>query len=382
LDGQTPEHTEALTIPVRRTPWQRIGRQLRLLAALAAAIAGLYVLGDWVHDRFTHVYIDDARIGADVISISSRVSGLVASLHVVTGKTVKVGDTLVRIDDRDAKLRLAELNARLMSIDSERDRLTAQKQLIDLRTSSQYTMHESRIEAAKAALAGRKLDLDLARTDFQRTKTLNERKVVSRQRLDEKRAVFRVAEQAHQQARAEVSAANAGLLGAAADRQQLEVLDREITALSHQKEELTAQRDRQGLDLGDRVIHSPINGVIDRIFVNPSEFVSIGQRLLMVHDPRKIWVDANVKETDVRHLKLGSPAKISIDAYPDQLFRGTITRIGNAATSQFALLPTPNPSGNFTKIAQRLTIRVELEKASDLLRPGMMVEVNIGIDGR
>jgi membrane fusion protein, multidrug efflux system len=382
LDGQTPEHTEQLTLPVRRKPWQRIGRQLRLLAALAAVIAGLYVLGDWIHNRFTHVYIDDARIGADVISISSRVSGLVTSLHVVTGKTVKVGDTLVRIDDRDARLRLAELDARLMSIDAERGRLTAQKQLIDLRTSSQYTMHESRIEAAKAALAGRKLDLDLARTDFRRTKTLNERKVVSRQRLDEKRAVYRVAEQAYQQARAEVSAANAGLLGAAADRQQLEVLDREITALSHQKAELTAQRDRQGLDLGDRVIRSPINGVVDRTFVNPSEFVSVGQRLLMVHDPRKIWVDANVKETDVRHLKLGSPAKISIDAYPDEVFKGTITRIGNAATSQFALLPTPNPSGNFTKIAQRLTIRVDLEKASDLLRPGMMVEVNIGIDGR
>ena len=382
MDGQTPEHTEQLTLPVRRKPWQRIGRQLRLLAALAAVIAGLYVLGDWIHNRFTHVYIDDARIGADVISISSRVSGLVTSLHVVTGKTVKVGDTLVRIDDRDARLRLAELDARLMSIDAERGRLTAQKQLIDLRTSSQYTMHESRIEAAKAALAGRKLDLDLARTDFRRTKTLNERKVVSRQRLDEKRAVYRVAEQAYQQARAEVSAANAGLLGAAADRQQLEVLDREITALSHQKAELTAQRDRQGLDLGDRVIRSPINGVVDRTFVNPSEFVSVGQRLLMVHDPRKIWVDANVKETDVRHLKLGSPAKISIDAYPDEVFKGTITRIGNAATSQFALLPTPNPSGNFTKIAQRLTIRVDLEKASDLLRPGMMVEVNIGIDGR
>jgi len=382
LDSQTPEHTEALTYPVRRKPLQRLGRQLRLLAALAAVIAGLCVLGDWIHDRFTHVYIDDARIGADVISISSRVSGLVTSLHVVTGKTVKVGDTLVSIDDRDAKLRLAELDARLMSIDAGRGRLTAQKQLIDLRTSSQYTMHESRIQAAEAALAGRKLDLNLARTDFQRTKTLNKRKVVSRQRLDEKRAVFRVAEQAHQQARAEVSAANAGLLGAAADRQQLEVLDREITALSHQKEELAAQRDRRGLDLGDRVIRSPIDGVVDRVFVNPSEFISVGQRLLMVHNPRKIWVDANVKETDVRHLKLGSPAKISIDAYPDEVFSGTITRIGNAATSQFALLPTPNPSGNFTKIAQRLTIRVDLEKASDLLRPGMMVEVNIGIDGR
>ena len=206
--------------------------------------------------------------------------------------------------------------------------------------------------------------------------------MVSRQRLDEKRSVFRVAEQAYQEARAEVSAANAGLLGAAADRQQLQVIDRQITALSHQQDELRTLWDRMGLDLGDRVIRSPIDGVVDKTFVNPSEYISVGQRLLMVHDPSKIWVDANVKETDVRHLKLGSPAKVSIDAYPDEVFKGTITRIGNAATSQFALLPTPNPSGNFTKIAQRLTIRVDLEKASDLLRPGMMVEVNIGIDGR
>ncbi len=382
MDGPAPEHTEAITYPARRKPWQRIGRSLRMLAALAAGIAGLVVLGDWIHDRFTHVYIDDARIGADVISISSRVSGLVASLNVVTGKTVKTGDVLVQIDDRDAKLRLAELDARLLSLDAERERLVAQKRLIDLRTSSQYTMHESRIEAARAALAGRKLDLDLARTDFHRARTLNDRKVVSRQRLDEKQAVFRVAEQAFQQARAEVSAAEAGLLGAAADRQQLEVLDREIAALSHQKEELAAQRDRQGLDLGDRLIRSPINGVVDRTFVIHSEYVSVGQRLLMVHDPRRIWVDANVKETDIRHLKIGSPAEVSIDAYPDRAFNGTITRIGNAATSQFALLPTPNPSGNFTKIAQRLNIRVELEETSGLLRPGMMVEVKIGIGGR
>ena len=162
----------------------------------------------------------------------------------------------------------------------------------------------------------------------------------------------------------------------------MQVIDRQITALSHQQDELRTLWDRMGLDLGDRVIRSPIDGVVDKTFVNPSEYISVGQRLLMVHDPSKIWVDANVKETDIRHLKLGSPAKISIDAYPDEVFKGTITRIGNAATSQFALLPTPNPSGNFTKIAQRLTIRVDLEKASELLRPGMMVEVNIGIDGR
>ena len=382
MDAKTPDTSEALSQSARRNPRHRLSRQARLLTFLAVAIVGGAGLANWIYDRFTHVYIDDARISADVISISSRVSGWVTKLHVATGDRIKAGDTLVRIDDRDARLRLTELDARLLSIDAERARLSAQKQMIDQQTRSQYAMRQSQVEAAEAALAGRRSDLDLARTDFERTRTLLQKKVVSRQRWEEKRTVFRVAEQAFQQARAEVAATNAGLIEAAANRQQLLVLDRQVTALVHQKEELRAQRDRQELDLRDRRILSPIDGVVDRTFVNASEFVSAGQRLLMIHDPRRIWVDANVKETDIRHLKLGAPAKISVDAYPDSVFTGKITRIGNAATSEFALLPTPNPSGNFTKIAQRLTIRVALEKTSDVLRPGMMVEVNIGIDDR
>ncbi len=382
LDAKAPKEPEAVSYSSPPKSRGRLGRTLRVSAAGIVVLAGLAVLGDWVYDRYSHVYIDDARIGADVISISSRVAGLVTGLDVVTGQEVKTGDVLVRIDEREARLRLAELDARMRSIDADRSRLTEQRKLVDLRTGSQYRMHKSRIEAAEAALAGRKLDLDLARTEYQRARSLHERKVVSRQRLDERRSVFRVAEQAHQQARADVSTAKAGLMGAAADRQQLQVLDREIAALAHHQDELRTQRDRLALDLADRTIKSPIDGVVDRTFVNPSEFISVGQRLLMVHDPRKIWVDANVKETDVRHLKLGAPARVSVDAYPDREFTGTITRIGNAATSEFALLPTPNPSGNFTKIVQRLTIRVALDEASDLLRPGMMVEVNIGIDRR
>ena len=363
MDAKTPDTSETLSRSSRRNPLHRIGRQARLLTFLAVGIAGGAVLADWIYDRFTHVYIDDARISADVISISSRVSGWVTKLHVATGDRIKAGDTLVRIDERDARLRLTELDARLLSIDAERARLSAQKQMIDQQTRSQYAMRQSQVEAAEAALAGRRSDLDLARTDFDRTRTLLQKKVVSRQRWEEKRTVFRVAEQAFQQARAEVAAANAGLIEAAANRQQLLVLDRQVTALSHQKQELRAQRDRQELDLRDRRILSPIDGVVDKTFVNASEFVSAGQRLLMVHDPRQIWVDANVKETDIRHLKLGAPARISVDAYPDSVFTGKITRIGNAATSEFALLPTPN-------------------KTSDVLRPGMMVEVNIGIDDR
>ena len=355
---------------------------MRNAALGSLAIAGLIALGSWIYDRFSHVYVDDARITADVISVSSRVSGWVTRISVSEGDAIKAGDVLVAIDDRDARLRLAELDARLLSLDAERARLGAEKQMVDRQTSSQYKMRSSQLQAVKAALAGRQSDLDLAKTDFERTKTLLARRVVSRQRWEERRKTFRVAEQAYQQALAEVAAAGASLIEASADREKLLVLDRQLAALTHQKTEIQAQHDRQTLDMRDRIIRSPIGGVVDKTFVNASEYVTAGQRLLMVHDPRRIWVAANVRETDVKFLTLGSTATVTVDAYPDEVFHGSIARIGNAATSEFALLPTPNPSGNFTKIAQRLAIRIELEKKSTKLRPGMMVEVDIGIVDR
>jgi membrane fusion protein (multidrug efflux system) len=107
--------------------------------------------------------------------------------------------------------------------------------------------------------------------------------------------------------------------------------------------------------------------------------VSVGQRIAMFHDPKEIWVQANVKETAVGVLKPGMKADVRIDAYPGHVFHGTIHRIGQAATSKFALLPDPNPSGNFTKITQRLPVRIKLEEKDLTLRPGMMAEVDIAV---
>lgn len=382
LDTSNPGPLDTVAYPTQRSSWRRAGLLARNVVLGVLAVAGLAVLGSWVHDRFTHVYIDDARITADVISVSSRVSGWVVERKVTEGDRIKAGDVLASIDDREAILRLAELNARLSSIDAERARLVAEQKMVDRQTSSQYNMRRSQLRAAEAALAGRQSDLELARIDFVRTKKLLDRKVVSRQRWEERRKTFRVAEQDYQQARAEVAAANASLVEAGADREKLQVLDRQLAALDHQKKEIQAQVDRQKLDLRDRTIRSPIDGVVDKTFVNASEYVSAGQRLLMIHDPDKVWVSANVRETDIKHLTTGSDATVTVDAYPDKVFHGKITRIGNAATSEFALLPTPNPSGNFTKIAQRLAIRIELEKKNHQLRPGMMVEVEIGIHDR
>ena len=121
---------------------------------------------------------------------------------------------------------------------------------------------------------------------------------------------------------------------------------------------------------------------MSRIFIDKGEFVHPGQRLILIHNPNNIWVEANIKETELRHIKLGMTAKLKIDAYPNKSFVGKVERIGQAATGEFALLPNPNPSGNFTKVTQRLPIRISVEQEDDMLRPGMLVVIEIDIPGR
>jgi membrane fusion protein (multidrug efflux system) len=99
----------------------------------------------------------------------------------------------------------------------------------------------------------------------------------------------------------------------------------------------------------------------------------------MLHNPEEVWVEVNIKETQIRKLKLGQPVKVNVDAYPDDKFEGKVARIGSAATSRFALLPTPNPSGNFTKITQRMAVKIDFTKMPKPLSPGMMVEVDIDV---
>ena len=147
--------------------------------------------------------------------------------------------------------------------------------------------------------------------------------------------------------------------------------------LARQADEIRAEIKRRDIDIADRTLIAPADGRVVMTFVRKGEHVAPGQRILMFHDPKDIWVEANIKETDVRRLKPGMSADIRVDAYPGTVFKGEVFRIGQAATNRFALLPDPNPSGNFTKITQRLPLRVKLVEADARLRPGMMVEVYI-----
>lgn len=373
-DPQTARDKEMEAASEAFSPPGRGRRYGAILAALLVLGAGAW----WLWQQFTHVFVTDARVAADVVAVSSRVPGWVTAVGFIVGDAVGKGDVLVRIDDRESRLLVQELEAQLAGIARRREEIAARIALTDRQTQSRIAAQQAAARAAEAALAATTAQRELARQDNARTEELAPLGAVARERLDQTRAVLETAKQQVSSAQADLENARAALAEAEAARGELTVLQRQLAELDPEEQRLRAQRERAALDLQDRSIVMPFAGVVDQTFVDKGEYVTPGQRLLMIHDPERVRVEANVKETDIRYFRPGKTVTITIDALPGRRFEGTVIRVGQAATSEFALLPNPNPSGNFTKITQRLPVRIAVRQAGGALKPGMMVELEAG----
>jgi len=356
------------------------GRRRRWARGAALAVVALLALGGggrWLHWQFTHAVLDDARVGSDMTMLSSRTPGWVEALPVAAGDRVARGTLLIQIDAREAALTVAQYEARIAGIAARRAELAARLTLVDRQSESQHAAAAAKLDSARATLPAAEAELTFAEAELARAERLTQTGAGTRQRSEELRLGVDAARQRAIAAAAEIRNAEAMMALALAAREEMQVIARQMDALEPQARELAAQRDRAALDMTDRSIHMPFDGVVDRVFVEPGEHVQAGQRIVLVHNPANVWVDANVKETDVRHFRLGTPVTVTVDAWPGRSFTGVVERLVEAATSQFALLPSANPSGNFTRITQRLPLRVRLDPPPPpgLLRPGMLARV-------
>ena len=351
---------------------QRKAWVLSIVALVLAAWAG-----NWLFHRYTHLYIDDARIDGEVITISSRVSGWITELPVMEGDAVKKGQLLARVDDRDSVLQREVLRSKFEAIESQMAVVRAQAGQVDQETLGKFESETNRLVGAEAEAASLEVQLKQAREDYQRAQDIE--KFLTRQEVERARSAYQQTQESLRKAQAEVAATRGTLSAAGGSRRQLRVIAQQLVVLARQADEIRAQMSRQEVDIADRVIASPADGKVVMTFLRKGEHVSPGQRIAMFHDPNEIWVEANVKETDIGLLKPGMKADIRVDAYPGKVFGGEVFRTGQAATNKFALLPDPNPSGNFTKITQRLPVRIVLTEKDHALRPGMMVEVDIAL---
>ena len=346
---------------------------------ISVVVFSVFILFGYLElrDRLSHVFEIDARVHAKLITVSSRVAGWVTHMGARQGEFVSIGSVLTKIDSRDASLITSELEAQLEGIRAQKQRIKAKSRLVFEQNKSRLDSEQSKQDAAQVIVSSLKPKLSLANRQLLRIKTLFKQKVASQRQLDQTDSQLQEVEREHKIAAANLRAAKAKVRQAIAERAQLDILTADIAVLTNKEAELKIKIDRNTLDLEDRIIRSLVNGVVDKTFVEVGEYVRPGQRLLLVHDPNDIWIEANIKETEVRRLKVGQRVEILVDAYPEEMFEGVIETIGNAATSEFALLPSSNPSGNFTKITQRLPVRIAITQRDRRLRPGMMTEIKI-----
>jgi membrane fusion protein (multidrug efflux system) len=356
-------------------------RGLKLVALILIVLVILIVSGRWLYHYMTHIHEIDARIEGHVTTISSRLPGWLVKFDLVEGDRVKQGDVLALVDRRDAVLALHALQAREQAMAAQVEQIQTQIELATGQTGGEYDQAQRELDAANAAVLSQQSVLHQAQEDYQRAEQLAQDKVIPKQARDHAYHTYQEAQQVYAQSSSRVRAAAAAVAAARAKRLGPEVLRKQLDVLSHQLAELQAQRQRQELDVQDRVIQAPIPGLIDKTLVERGEYVSPGQGLLMMHDPADIYVEAQLKETLLSHVKIGQAVDIHVDAFPDRQYTGRVERIVKAATNQFALLPDPNPSGNFTKVTQRIPVRIRLDHPDAYLSPGMMVEVDIDTRG-
>ena len=358
----------------RRRWWQR-GALLALVILLA-----FYVV-HWLHRRAVHVYEVDAQVQTHMTSLASRLPGWVMAFHLIRGDHLNKGDLVAQIDDREARQQLKALEAQESALTEQISQLDVQIQLSRGQRQSQNDAAQSGISAAAAQLAAARATLKQTTDDYQRQEELVRRHLTSQQNRDHALRDYLTAKENVRQLEATLATRHAELGETQALLLEPASLGRQQAAMRRQLEQVHAQRVQQQINVADLHLEAPLQGIVDETFIDQGEYVLAGQLLLMMHDPDDVWVDARVKETLTESLQVGQPATVHVDAYPGRTFQARVWRIGKAATNQFALLPDPNPSGNFTKITQRIPVRLCILHDRGLLSPGMMVEVDIDTKG-
>ncbi|MDP4005039.1 HlyD family secretion protein [Methylobacterium sp. NEAU K] len=341
--------------PGRKRPIKR----LLLLGFLAVALGGgAYQGWQWWRVGRFFVSTDDAYVQADISVLAAKVSGYLDSAPVVNGLSVKKGDVIAKLDDGDYRLALQAAQDKLATQDSTIVRIARQVEA----ARAQVTQAAAQIDATRA-------DAVRAQADFNRA-TQMQADYVAKSRIDQARAD-------RDRTEASVKGMEAALIAARANVDVLQAQKREAESLAA---ELRTAVDRARRDLDFTVIRAPFDGVVGNKAVEAGAYVSPGTRIAALVPLQSVRIDANFKETQVQRMRPGQAVIITVDAYPDREIQGVVESFSPASGSVFSLLPPDNATGNFTKIVQRLPVRVRVSEEvarEGLLRPGLSALVRV-----
>ena len=358
----TPPRNDAVGAATKAKSGFKLALNRRTLIAGAAALAivagGGFGTQWWLNGRYI-VSTDDAYVRAHNTTLASKISGYVQSIPVDDNATVHAGDVIATIDDGDYKL----------AADSAREKVATQEATVD-RIGRQVVAQQANVEQAKAQLVSAQAMAKRTQLELDRQQALAAQKFASQQTLEQAQAN-------RDQAFAAVDSAQAAVDAAVGN---LDVLKAQQQEAARTLDELKTAQAKAERDLSFTVIRAPVDGVFSNRAVQTGDYVQTGQRVASLVPLDDVYVDANFKETQLARLRPGQPVEISVDALPDHDITGTVTSLSPASGSVFSLLPPDNATGNFTKIVQRLPVRIDVPAevaAKQLLRPGMSVVVSV-----
>src|ERR1700758_3654699 len=370
---QVPSHS--------KPAWQQYGTPLIvLLLALAVIVTITRNWNGWEGGRIEQV-TDDAYVRGDLTPLSTKVAGIVREVKVSDFQAVHRGDLLVQLDDDDYRAQVSQASAAVAaakaSIENNRRQKQLQQAKID-RALAGVSQAQAEIAAAEAGMAAAQADLDRTFSERRRQEALLETNSTTRQKVEQVVAAEQGSRAQLASRQASLEQAKAGLSSSQsaveAERRGLEVLNSKelllIADLQGKEAALTGAR----VNLGYTRIEAPGDGTVGERQVRPGQLVSPGTQVIPFVDKTK-WVQANYRETQLTNVKVGDPAEIRIDEYPGQVIHGRVIEIAPTSGSQFSLLPPDNATGNFTKVVQRIPVKIGLDDASLAanLRPGLSV---------
>ncbi|MDE1991083.1 MAG: HlyD family secretion protein [Rhizobiaceae bacterium] len=364
-DVKTPVVAEApvTQAPAAEAPRGKAGPKIVKRAVIAAALlAGVAFAADYGHHYWTIGRFiestDDAYVKADYTTVAPKISGYIADVLVNDNDHVKAGQLLARVDDRDYRSALAQAQADVKASEAAINNLDAQ-----------IALQQSLIDQAKATVVATQATLTFAEADSQRSQNLIRNGAGTTQRAEQSQS-------ARDQAAAALQRDQAALVAE----------QKKIAVLQTQHDQAVAQRDRSAavahqaeLNLSYTEIVAPVDGTVGARTLRVGQFVTSGTQLMAVVPLNAVYVVANFKETQLTYVRPGQPVDIKVDSFPDAAIKGHVDSVSPASGLEFSLLPPDNATGNFTKIVQRIPVKITIDdaKLAGLLRSGMSVEPDI-----
>ncbi|MCW8328813.1 HlyD family secretion protein [Photobacterium sp. SDRW27] len=334
-----------------------------LIATLVMLTLGLGAGGYWFSYGQYFESTDNAYLQGDITNISPKVSGYITESFVIDNQTVKAGQLLAKIDDRDFITARDKAEANIAVSKAAIDNLIAQQQL-------QKTM----IRQSQSQIASANAEYERAQQQVARTRSLLNRNYSSQDELDSATSHLKVTKAQLDEATANAQAA----------QDQLSVIDSQIAQAEASVNEANVQLEQAQLNLSYTHIYAPVDGIIGKRSLRVGLYVQPGMPLMSLVPTSNVWIEANFKETQLADIHQGQKVQVELDAFPNQPLEGVVDSFSPATGAKFALLPPENATGNFTKIVQRVPVKITIPDPAQLegrLIPGLSVVATVDTRG-